>query len=275
MKKKALLILALAACLLTGCGGKQLSERAKSAQSAIDALPSAYSEDAENAYSNAKLLYDVLTDEEKKDVNKEKLDALEQSRDDIVKKPAEEVNQKIRELTLKYSTAAELQQSADDIEEIVNEIDALSPLSAKAVDIRKLTEKTDDILEHVNTYHEYEDDDFDHITKVIENYNSVVNNLSLNNPREAHLEMIDVVNTLKEIYLHDKSAALAAAQIFLEDCKAIADGSEFTDSMLEHASTFEDECTVLQESIKKDYSAYLDAYKKLIDVTKRVIDLNS
>lgn len=272
MKKSVFLVLAMAACLLTGCGGKQISEKARSAQSAIDALPASYSEEAEDAYSNARILYNALTDEEKQDVNKEKLDALEKSREEAVKKPAEELNRKIRDLSTKIETNEEMQQTADALEDIYNDLTSLSPVSLKSVDHTDLFNKISDMSSHISFQLEYADEDFNRIQKAITNYNSAIDQLQTN-PRDAYLDMIDVVKALREILFHDPGAAVKAAETFQGDCKAVADGAELTDAMIAHGTAFEKECNALQTIINDDLQAYLDTAKGLNDMMDKILEV--
>ena len=70
----------MGAAILSDCG---MSDAAKSAQNAINALPDEYTPEIEEQISSANELYDNLSEEDKKDVDKKRIDNLIDGRKNI------------------------------------------------------------------------------------------------------------------------------------------------------------------------------------------------
>lgn len=269
MKKKFLTVIALAACLLAGCGN-QLSENAKAAQSAIDALPASYSDDAEEAYSNARSLYDALPDSDKNDVKKDKLDALEQSRNDVIVKPAEELNQKIKDLSLKYGTAEELQQSVDDLNDILNSAEKLPPAAVKLVDFEGLAKQATELTDKTNQKMSAQTADAECISTAASKYASAADWLSVNEA-SAYTDMLDAVSALEGIKNYDATQAIKAGKTLAGDFRSLASGSAAPQNMVMHAEIFGNKLEELQNKALDDVKPYLEASEGLEDVLENIL----
>lgn len=76
MNYKKIVALLAGMTMLTGC----MSSEAKNAQEKIDLLPDSYSEEIEDALSDAKSIYDALEDKDKENVDRKRIDDLENSK---------------------------------------------------------------------------------------------------------------------------------------------------------------------------------------------------
>lgn len=138
----------MAAAVLSGCG---MSDAAKSAQNTINALPDEYTPEIEEQISAANELYDNLSEEDKKDVDKKKIDNLTDSRKKYSEELAGSINEKIDALTINLSSANELKSSYEAVKEIMTEIDGTSEEADEFIKYDALAEKVGSLFERCNT----------------------------------------------------------------------------------------------------------------------------
>lgn len=106
----------MGAAILSGCG---MSDAAKSAQNAINALPDEYTPEIEEQISSANELYDNLSEEDKKDVDKKRIDNLIDGRKKYSEELSGSINEKIDALTINLSSADGLKSSYEAVREIM------------------------------------------------------------------------------------------------------------------------------------------------------------
>lgn len=152
MKQKISLVLSffcLSFCM-TGCG---MSEEAKSAQAAIDALPASYSVSENDRLNKTENQYNRLSAEDQAKVKAEKLLDLKQAKEDYIKNEVEKINTAIDELDLtpededdpdkiaELITADDLEKGTEDIDAIVSLIENLPAEEQYDINYRELQKK--------------------------------------------------------------------------------------------------------------------------------------
>lgn len=271
MSKRIIVILASTLCLLSGCGEKQLSEQAKSAQSAIDSLPATYSETVEDDYNNAKSLYSALSDEDKKDVKKEKLDELEKSREEIVVKPAEDLNKKIKDLTIKSETAKDIDETNEQLEDVFDLLKKLPKVALKQVKSDDLKIKVIKACEDGKKTANNVNNDVERFSNAISCYSSACDWVGVNNV-SAYSEILNAISYLEKIKNYDASETLNAMRTLASYLRDIAAGGSVTEETVSAAKNVETKINVLRIKISVESKPILESMQKSVDITKQFLD---
>ncbi|MGN0579726.1 MAG: hypothetical protein ACI4JE_02550 [Ruminococcus sp.] len=155
----------MGAAILSGCG---MSDAAKSAQNAINALPDEYTPEIEEQISSANELYDNLSEEDKKDVDKKRIDNLIDGRKKYSEELSGSINEKIDALTINLSSSDGLKSSYEAVREIMTEIENTPEEADEFIQYEALGEKVDSLFEKCNTIDKNLRTDGDAVTSMTE-----------------------------------------------------------------------------------------------------------
>lgn len=147
MKRYKTVMLSGVLCLslLVGCG---MSEEAKKVQTMIDQMPESYTVDIEEELSLIRTAYDALSEEEKKTIDVQHLEQLEDAQEQQI---VNEINEKIDALSISTEYAGDMKKSHTALSKIMDEIEQIPESVNNDVHYDILLEKIQNLSDDYTT----------------------------------------------------------------------------------------------------------------------------
>ena len=227
---------------LTGCG---MSKQAKAVQEEIDKHPDTYSAEVEEHIEKVNELLENLSEEDKADVNLDKLNKLNADKENQLSSIANEINTMIDEFEPEVSSAANLKNSYETIKAIMTKIDETDKSADSLIKYENLAGKVATVFDRCN---ELTDNLFKD-GEIIQNLQSIASQLATYNCSTSTVYS----------YCAEMSSDLPKLANRFSTSKL----TSIVDEM-KRAALYDDEITVI--------SLTIDVYSEITDLCEKVLD---
>lgn len=227
---------------LTGCG---MSKQAKDVQEEIDKLPDTYSAEVEEDIEKVNELLENLSEEDKADVNLDRLNNLNDDKENQLGSIANEINAMIDGFEPDVSSAANLKNSYETIKTIMTKIDETDKSADSHIKYENLAEKVATVFNRCNEL----TDNLSKDGEIIQNLQSIASQLATYNCSTSTVYS----------YCAEMSSDLPKLANRFSTSKL----TSIVDEM-KRAALYDDEITII--------SLTIDVYSEVLDLSEKVLN---